>query len=126
MSAAGNVGGLLSSHAVQQRVEAIWDRVFTDSNRVLTQAKVYGFSGLAAAPNPNVHQMVVTLQIFSAVIDVLITNGANLGLPYDETRMLLNAKSQITRMEQLAAALNAGDEDGYNEAIGALEHQAHF
>lgn len=117
---------LLDDQKIKIRVEAIWDKVFSDSNRVLEHARQYGFSGVTVIPSPNIHQILMTLQIFSAVIDILITHGSALGLPYDETRLLLNAKTQITRMEQLAAALNADDEDGYNEAIGALEQQAAF
>lgn len=103
-----------------RKVEQLWAKVFESSNRVLHQHAKYGFDGFADVPRPNVHDMLVTLKLLSAVIDVLLTTE----LPYEQSRQLLNAKVQITNMERLALALTAGSRDDYDAAVEALERQA--
>lgn len=103
-----------------KRVERLWSMVFATSNRVLHQHAKYGFDGFAEVPRPNVHDMMVTLKLLGAVIDVFLTTD----LPYEQSRQLLNAKVQITNMERLALALHAQSRADYDAAVEALDRQA--
>lgn len=113
--------GMLGPDEVK-RVEELWARVFESSNKVLHQHTKYGFDGFKHVPRPNVHDMLVTLQIFSAVIDVLLATD----MDYDPKRQLLNAKTQITNMERVALALDNHSREDYEEAVEALDKQAVF
>lgn len=117
---------LFEDDEVKQKVTDVWARVFEASNRVIHQANNYGFLGMDVIPSPNIHAMLVTLQIFSSVIDILITHAEKLTVGYDEIRLLLNAKEQITRMERIAAALKANNRADFNSALEQLERQAPF
>lgn len=110
---------------VKKKIENLWAKVFEDSNKVLHQHIKFGYDGVLVAKDPTIHERVLGLQLFSAVIDVLI-NSSNAGveLEYEQTRQLLNAKSQITTMEQLAAALIAKNQADYYTAVAALDKQA--
>jgi hypothetical protein len=106
-----------------ERVEELWSKVFEFSNRVLLQHQKFGINGMAALPHPSVQQMVVVLKILGGTIDVLLSAAV---FPYDESRLLLNARKQITNFESLALALEAQDRDGYEAAIAELDRQAVF
>lgn len=115
---------LYGDAVVQERVNKVWAEVFTASNQVLQHARTYGFLGMEVIPNPNVHQMLVTLQMLDALMDVILLRFED--LPYEEKRLIFNAKEQITRMERVAAALQENNSADFNEAIACLERQAVF
>ena len=117
---------LYDSSDIKKRVDKIWEHVFKDSNTVLRQSKLYGFYCMQEGPRPNIHAMLIQLQMFSVIMDILISQGPDAGIEYDQTRLLLNAKEQVTRMERVAAALKANNKEDYNSAIEALERQAVF
>lgn len=117
---------LFEDIVIKQRVAVVWEKVFAASNKVISHANNYGFLGMGIIPSPNIHEMLITLQIFSSIIDILITNADKLDVEYEETRLMLNAKEQITRMERLATALKANNRDDYEVALAALETQAAF
>lgn len=110
---------------IQDRVNRVWAEVFGASSTVLQHAKTYGFLGMEAIPNPNVHQMIVTLHFFEALMDVILLRF-EAELPYEEKRLIYNAKEQITRMERVAAALQANNRADFDEAIACLEKHAPF
>lgn len=116
---------LLEDVAIKQKVTEVWEKIFAASSRVVIQAQHYGFSGMEL-PAPNIHEMLVRLQIFTSVIDILINHAEKLNVSYDDTRLMLNAKEQLTRMERLAAALRANNRSDFEAAIRALENQAPF
>ena len=101
------------------RIERLWAFVFRASGKILQDAKVYGFDNLGDLPAPNIHDMVRHLKIFGAIIEVLYNEAED----YDHQRQLLNARSQITTMERVAAALEAGRREDYETAIEALDKQ---
>ncbi len=117
---------LLADTEVQRKVQEIWDKVFESSAQVIHHAKAYGFEYMAVIPSPNIHQMLVRLQMVSSILDILITNSQVVNIDYDSVRMMLNAKEQFTRLERLAAALQANDRNGFEEALNQIETQAHF
>lgn len=117
---------LFQDAEIKKKVEEVWAKVFHAGNKVLQHAKQYGFLGMEIVPKPNIHEMMVSLQLFSALIDVLITNADSLGIEYDETRLMLNAKEQITRMERVAVALRANNRGDFEAAVKVLETQAPF
>lgn len=107
--------------ANKQKVERLWGQTFAYSNRIIYQVKNFGFSGLGNMETPNIDDMLITLQMISAVIEVLIASSE-----YDEVRLLLNVKRQITNMELLASAWKAGKQEDFDNAVLALECQAPF
>lgn len=117
---------LFEDAEIKQKVADVWAKVFDASNRVLRHANNFGFTLMEIVPSPNIHEMLATLQIFSSVIDILITHADRLGIEYDEIRLMINAKEQITRMERVAAALKANNRNDFNVALADLERQAAF
>ncbi len=118
MAVDGSVFGTEES----KKVTELWNVVFSGSNKVLQQHSKYGFDGFEQVPHPNVHDMLVQLKLFNAVFDVLL----NADLGYDNNRLLLNAKAQVTNMEGLALALEAKNREDYEAAVKAIESQAVF
>lgn len=67
------------------------------------------------------HALIVHLNIFSAVMNILVTQGMETGVDYDQTRLILNAKEQLTKMERVAAAIIANNKKDYQMAIQDIE-----
>lgn len=120
------VEDIFKSKIIEDRVEKIWERIFKNSNEIIKQSKVHSFLSIQEIPTPNIHDLLVQLKILHIVMDMIIAVGPENGLKYEHTRLILNAKDQLTRMEMVAEALNAGNEDDYNKAIAELERQAVF
>lgn len=115
---------LSANEDVLKKVEQVWAVVFQSSNKVIKQAKDYGFLGIELIPSPNIHQILVHLQVFDALIDILLSCGKDHGLEYEQERQLLNAKAQLVKMGQLAAAVKANKKDDFDKALAALKAQA--
>lgn len=116
--------GLLEDDDIKDRVETVWSEVFKNSNTVLKQAKDYGFAGIDIIPSPNIHEILVYLKVFDALMDILLDNAANFDLDYDQVRRLLNAKGQLVNMGKVASAVKAGNREDFESAIQALRNQA--
>ena len=115
---------LLDDAVVKDRVQKAWNVVFAASNKVLVDEKRFGFTGMGVIPDPNIHQLVVLLRALDAVLNSIASEFDDLA--YDDTRLLLNAREQITRMERVAAALRSNNIEDFNDAIQMLEQQAPF
>lgn len=112
---------------INQRVLKIWEAVFKASNTVLRHAERYGFHGIEVIPNPNIHEMLVQIELVEKGLSAIVETGTKgLGFSEDEVRLALNADEQVKRMRRVAAALLAGDADAFEEAISELERQAAF
>lgn len=120
------VVGLLEDDCIKDRVEQVWSEVFKNSNTVLKQAKDYGFLGIDIVPSPNIHEILLYLRVFDALMDILLDSAANFELDYDQVRRLLNAKGQLVNMGKVASALKAGNREDFESAIAALRNQAAF
>lgn len=118
------VGKGLDISAATELVSKAWADVFTTSNLVIKHSGLYGFNGIELIPNPNIHQMLASMNVVSDMLNRVIENLGYIDLDHDSTRKLLNAKQQIVRLERVAAALVAKDEDLYNEAIAEVCKQA--
>lgn len=112
--------------AATEYVSSAWTDVFATSNLVIKQSGLYGFNGIELIPNPNIHQMLASMSLVSVMLDKITEKLDRIDLHPEDTRLLLNAKQQILRLEQVAAALLAKDEPLYNQAILELEKQAVF
>lgn len=117
---------LIDEHGVKEKVEEVWALVFKSSNTVLKQAKDYGFLGIERIPSPNIHQILVYLLVFDALIYILLTHCEKAEVPYAEVRQLLNAKSQLVVMGRVASALKANNREDFETAISDLRTQAPF
>jgi len=128
MSKEGGVVVLFEDAAIKQKILVVWERVFSASNRVILQANSFGFLGMVLIPVPNIHQMLIVLQGLTSIIDVLLKSceSEEVGAAYDEIRLLLNAKKQLTTMEYVAVALKANNREDYDSALEELEAQAPF
>lgn len=115
---------LIDSELVRERVKRAWNVVFTASSKVLVDEKRFCFEGMGIIPDPNIHQIVVLLRTLEAALSTVAMEFDD--LPYDETRLILNAKEQINRMERVAIALKANDKEAFTEQISLLEKQAAF
>lgn len=119
--------GFFGQKAVIEKIEELWSKVFHNSGKILLQHIKFGFDGVSVATDPTIHERILSLQVFSAIIDVLLNSkDAGVELEYEQQRQLLNAKLQITTMEQLAAAILAKNQADYDRAVEALDKQAVF
>lgn len=115
--------GLFDDAQIKERVNKVWEAVFSASNKIVVQAQNYGFHGIELIPNPNIHVILGQLRILCAIMGSILTSE---DLDYEETRLILNAKEQLTRMELVSLALLAGNREDYDRAISELERQAVF
>lgn len=106
----------------QQKVEDLWARTFEYSNKIIQKVQRLGFTRFGEMVTPNVEEMLITLQMMSAVFEVLGSHAEDVS----EVRLLLNAKQQILFMELLVSAWRSGDQNEFNRLVDSLEHQAQF
>ncbi|MFC3863711.1 hypothetical protein [Alcaligenes aquatilis] len=115
---------LWTEATIKDKVEQVWAIVFQNSNTVLKQHKEYGFVGIERIPTPNIHEIVLQLRVFDAILDILLANAQDIAeVEYEQQRQLLNAKSQLVAMGQVAAALKAEKREDFEEAIDRLQKQ---
>ena len=112
----------LNSEETKHKVEELWARTFEYSNKIIEKVQKLGFTRLGEMVTPNVEEMLITLQIMSAVFEVLGAHADD----EDETRLLLNARQQILRMELLVSTWKAGDQEEFDKVVGELERQTQF
>lgn len=114
---------LIDDAEIKARVNIVWEKVFHASNIVIVQAKKFGFLGMDIIPDPNIHQMLVTIRLLDDQIDTFVGDE---NIEYGEERLMLNAKKQLAKMEIVAAALKANNREDFDTAIAELEGQAAF
>jgi hypothetical protein len=114
---------LIEDAAIKARVNVVWEKVFLASSIVIAQAKKFGFLGMDIIPDPNIHQMLVTIRLLDDQIDTFVDHE---DVEYNEERLMLNAKKQLAKMEIVAAALKANNREDFDAAIAELEGQAAF
>lgn len=117
---------LMLDKSIKDAVDKVWESVFKTSNKVLADYHKYGFSGMAIVPDPNIHQMLFSIQVVNLFIDLLINSADNIGIEYDEIRKLINSKQQFALLEELASALKANDRGGFDTAMEKLRVQCVF
>lgn len=111
---------------VKELVAKLWNRVFAESSRVIVHAAKFGFTGMEVIPDPNIHAILVRLEVFIAVIEVLLKPGVAEQFDDEDVRLLCNSHRQMNGMKSVAAALKVDDRDGFYRAVKALETQAPF
>ena len=112
--------------SIKDTVSKVWEAVFKTSNKVLADYKMYGYDGMSFIPDPNIHQMLLSIQVVNTFIDLLIGSADNIGIEYDEIRKLLNSKQQFMVLEEMASALKANDRGGFDAALSKLQSQCVF
>ena len=121
-SSTGSVVVLYDNLEIKERVDKIWGQVFSFSNRVLRDAKLYGYILLPEVPELDLHTMVYRLHMLNASMKFAIEHGPGLGLDHIHINMMLNAQEQLSRMRRLCDALDADDLEEYNSTIRELEN----
>ncbi|MFN7155096.1 MAG: hypothetical protein ACK4OE_15535 [Acidovorax sp.] len=110
-----------------QEAMALWGKVFELSNTILHQNKMYGFEGIREhAPDPSITTIVQYCRFFDQAFDSVMLFDAIKDIGYETRRCVLNAKKQVTTMEQLALAVQGGNKADYDAAVEALGKQAPF
>jgi len=112
--------------AIKKHVLKLWANVFRASNKVIQDAKIFGFEKIGIVPDPNIHQMLATLSVIDGMLEIILGLSQAGKVDVSDTRLIFNAKQQILTMEQIATALNNDDRKGYDEAIERLCKQAPF
>lgn len=112
--------------AATQYVAQSWEEVFQASNTVITQSRLFGLTGIRVIEDPNIPQILESMKLVSVMLDTVLGKLGTLDLDPDTVRLLLNAKEQVSRLEAVAAAIVADDEQLYNEAVEKLRQQAPF
>ncbi|KWH65135.1 hypothetical protein [Burkholderia anthina] len=126
MTAMSSDGASLYDQAeIRAKTLEIWDRVFKSSNKVIKDAKDYGFLGMDVAPDPNIHRLLISSKLLAEVVTFLISQ-AELRDDTESARLMINAKQQLLRLELLANELKANNEDGFNRILAELNAQAVF
>lgn len=116
---------LMNDPRITRLVFDVWNEVFKASNEVLLHAERYGYSGMTIVPDPNIHGILEQVKVMSRSLDTLsvLANG---GFDYDENRLLLNAREQMTRMERLALALTNDKRGDFDVELALMKSQAVF
>ena len=109
-------------------IESIWNEVFKISNTVIRDFSKFGYHGLEVIPNPNIHQMLLSIKLVHSYLDVLIDVGENgeLGIGYDEVRKMLNSQQQLNLLQELATALKADNRVDFDETLEKIKAQCVF
>lgn len=115
---------LFDDAVIRDRVITLWSVVFQASNTLIVQANMYGFELIEVVPDPNIHQMLMTMKGAESLLSIIIDNQVFGDLHYDDARKLLNAREQLRSMQEVAIALKANDGVGFDVAIAKLEAQA--
>ena len=115
---------LIDDQAIKDKVQKLWELVFSASNKILVDEKRFGFTGIGVIPDPNIHQMIAVIRSIDEGLMTVLQEFSD--LQYDETRLILNAREQISRMEVVAIALKLNNKELFDEAIKRLEEQATF
>lgn len=112
--------------AIKKHVVELWANVFDASNKVIQDAKIFGFESMGVVPDPNIHQILATLTVIDGMLEFILTLSHAGKVDVGDTRLIFNAKQQILTMEQIATALNSEDRKSYDEAVERLAKQAPF
>jgi hypothetical protein len=116
---------LYAQAEIREKVLDIWARVFKASNKVILDAKNYGFLGMEVAPDPNIHTLLLSSKLLASAV-AFLADQAELRNDTESVRLLLNAKEQLLRLERLANELKANNEEGFNLVLQDLNSQAVF
>ncbi|WP_186042151.1 hypothetical protein [Burkholderia gladioli] len=112
--------------AAAKFVSDTWAEVFAASAIVINQSRIFGLTGIRIIEDPNVPQILEDMKLVSGMLDTIAGKLDTIDLDHDAVRLLLNTKEQLSKLENVAAALVADDEDLYNQAVEKLRQQAPF
>lgn len=102
-------------------VHAIWEQVSQTAQDLLRLDARWGFAEISFVENPSLEQLCNAAALLESLIDSVL--GHRFGENYDETRRLLNCKTQVTNIHLIAAAVLANNEADYTLYLGRLRSQ---
>lgn len=106
----------------RDEVEKAWAAVFKLVNTLITQHDSFGFESIEKKANPSLPDILRGLKLLEAILDALPVDD----LEYALSRMIINAKQQITHFELVVTALAHNRRDDYEAAMISLRSQAQF
>lgn len=122
--AAAREKALSEQQAIVDEVERLWSLVFESSALILGQAKKYGFTEIATAPSPNIHDMLVGLRVVAFMLDCMSTAPLTADQEHYTQRQIMNSKQQIFHLEQVVCAVEMNDRELYDISVAHLKAQA--
>jgi len=111
---------------ISRQIHTAWNEILKISNRIIHLAKHYGFLTISEIPEPDIHNLLRALDEHSDFFDDLIESPALGDLDHTDVRMVLCAREQIRRMQNVTLALNESDQLGFEQAIIVLGQQAPY
>ena len=107
--------------AEQQVIAQIWGAVINVVNKLIETHDNYGFGKFQEGMNPRLETVVKAFTVVDAMLKTLAESGQ---LDPDEYRQVVNSRQCIYHTKRLALALDADDQEEYEELIGLLSKQA--
>lgn len=117
---------LFDGEVIKKEVHTMWEEVTSNTNSVIANAETYGFSLIEVILDPDIDQMLTALRGIEGILDVIIDRGFFNEMEYDETRLVLNARESIRKMEYVAIALKENNEVEFEKAVKDLKLQVSF
>lgn len=108
---------------VRVEVEAAWSDVFKVVNTVLHHHDRFGYELIERKIDPKFPDILLSVKVMEAILDAIFAENK---LDYDLSRLMLNAKQQINRIELVVTALKHDKREDYEAAMAALRNQAQF
>ncbi len=112
---------LIYDDIIHCKVVTIWEKIFGASNKIIVNARIYGFSGIGVIPDPNIHDIVKSVRVVRSMLQEI--NSFD-DLHFEDNRLILNSIAQLTTMELLALSVQNNDRNSFEELLASLDGQA--
>lgn len=110
----------LQDALIDQEVVAFYGEAIATCNKILNQAKIYGFS-LMHLPDPNIHSIVKLFEnIIIPILDGLCKSG---DFSPDSGIRIANIKQYTLHLREISLALEQGDKNKFSKAVSELQHE---
>lgn len=105
----------------QELIPNIWEMVIGVVNKLIETHDLYGFGKFQEGMNPRLDVVVKAFNVVDTMLKTLADSGL---LDPDEYRQVVNSRQCIYHTKRLALALEADNQDEYEEMIDLLSKQA--
>lgn len=104
-------------------VEKAWAEVFKLVNTIVSTHDRFGYRLIGSRINPRFPDILLSLDLMDSMMDALLKIS---DIDYETSRLVLNAKQQINRVERVVTALKHRRKSDYEAAMAELRRQAQF
>lgn len=99
----------------------VWTRVVRQINALLHAHSEFGFANFSENLNPSLQSVLMGFDVIDLALSKMLATGF---LQHDETRIALNSRQCILKMNQLAVAIEFGEQDEFERIMRDLKNQA--